>query len=48
MQTGAVINAEQVLVPFGAMEIRERRGGKKPEEEENPRERRVTFHRGVL
>lgn len=35
MQTGAVINAEQVLVRFGEMEIRVRGGGK-TEEEENP------------
>lgn len=50
MLTGAVIKAEQVLVPFGKMEIRRKKKKKKkinPEEEEYPQKRRVTFHRGV-
>lgn len=50
MRTGAVIKAEQVLVPFGKMEIRKKKKKKKkinPEEEENPQESRVSFHRGV-
>lgn len=49
MLTGAVIKAEQVLFPFGKMEIRKKRKKKKrnPEEEENPQERRVAFHRGI-
>lgn len=50
MQTGAVIKAEQVLVPFGNMEIRKKKKKKKkinPEEEENTQESRVSFHRGV-
>lgn len=48
MLIGAVIKAEQVLFPFGKMEIRKRKKKKRnPEEEENPQERRMAFHRGV-
>jgi len=51
MLTGAVIKAEQVLVPFGKMEIWKMKRKKRevnPEEDDNLREKRVTFHRGVL
>lgn len=47
MLTEAVIKAEQVLFPFGKMEIRKREKKKRTPEEENPQERRVAFHRGV-
>lgn len=48
MLIGAVIKAEQVLFPFGKMEIRKRKKKKRnPEKEENPQERRMAFHRGV-
>lgn len=47
MLIGAVIKAEQVLFPFGKMEIRKRKKKKRnPEEEENPQERRMAFAQG--